>query len=720
VKVHRPSRPHNPQAPVGSGSCPELRRIGRTASCTIALLSILIYATISHSPAATASTPHQTSATTSTSTPTPPPKFILHKFEQPIGEETYIESTASVNAAPHTDAITFQFTDRGSHVPLTAKFTSAADLTPESFEIRGRNARTAAIDESVEVHATQIRSRIDQTWTDSPRPAQFFTIAGYAPATMQMRLIQFWASHGEPKTLKTYPQGEVKISRRGQDTITLNAQPPQQLVRYTIEGLIWGRETLWFDANLQLIALISVDAEFDHFEAIRDGYESALSTFVQRAGEDEMSALSDFGKTIAAAQSESFAIVGGTLIDGTGRAPIADSAIVVHQGKIVAAGARKEIKLPKNAKIIDATGKHVLPGLWDMHAHFEQVEWGPIYLAAGVTTVRDCGNELEFITAVRDAIAAGRGLGPQILAAGIVDGNSPFALGVERVTNPDQAKEWVDRYHSLNFQQMKIYSSVTRDNVAAVATEAHRLGMTVTGHIPEGMTAYDGVNAGMDQINHIQYIANVMHKPLPPNAKRIDRLNATANIDLQSPEAQKAIAFLKSHGTVIDPTLVVFESFTVGPDRTLLSLEPGVAKVAPELATQLNEGGAPPDMRELERKIFAKYIAITGELHRAGIPIVAGTDQSVPGFSIYREMELYVEAGFTPMEALQAATIVPARVMKLDADRGTLEPGKRADIILVDGDPLENIHNIRNVKTVIASGTIYDTAPLWRSAGFKP
>jgi amidohydrolase family protein len=690
-----------------------------TASFTLILLAILPFFASSSRLAKAA--PQETSAIAAA--PALPPKFKLHKFEQPIGEESYIESVANPPNVPttplHTDAITFEFTDRGSHVPLNANFTSTPDLTPQSFEIKGRNARTAAIDEAVQINSTQIRSRIDQTWTESPRPAQFFTIAGYAPATMQMRLIQYWAKHGQPKSLKIFPAGEVKIQMRGHDDVTIDARP-QQLDRYTIEGLIWGRETLWFDANLQLIALISVDAEFDHFEAIREGYESALATFVKRAGEDEMAALSEYGKTLAGAQNDTMAIINGTLIDGTGRPPIPDSAVIVHAGKIVAAGARKEIKIPPGAKIIDAAGKHVLPGLWDMHAHFEQVEWGPIYLATGVTTVRDCGNELEFLTAIRDAIANGRGLGPRILAAGVVDGDGPYSLGVERVTNPTQAKEWVDRYHSLGFEQMKIYSSMTRDNVAAVATEAHRLGMTVTGHIPDGMTAYDGVNAGMDQINHIQYVADIMRKPFPPNAKRIDRINATANIDLQSNEAQQAIAFLKSHGTVIDPTLVVFESFTVGPDRTLASLEPGMAKVAPEIATQLNEGGAPPELLEPERKIFAKYIAIAAALHRAGIPIVAGTDQSVPGFSLYREIELYVEAGFTPMEALQAATIVPARVMKLDAERGTVESGKRADLILVDGDPLENIRNIRNVKTVIAGGTVYDCSELWRSVGFKP
>jgi imidazolonepropionase-like amidohydrolase len=399
---------------------------------------------------------------------------------------------------------------------------------------------------------------------------------------------------------------------------------------------------------------------------------------------------------------------------------VSDSAVLIENGKIIAAGPRAQVKVPKGIKVIDATGKTVLPGLWDMHSHFEQVEWGPIYLAAGATTVRDCGNELEFITAVRDAIAAGRGLGPRILAAGIVDGDSPRAIGVERVTTPEEAKYWVDRYHSLGFQQMKIYSSVKREEVAAVATEAHRLGMTVTGHIPFGMTAYDGVNAGMDQINHITYITDIMTKPMAADASRMDRLQAQADIDLASPEAQKAIDFLKSHDTVLDPTLVVFESFTAGPDKPIESFEPGVAKVAPELRTQLEEGGVPANIVGVYRKIFSKEVEMVGALHHAGIPIVAGTDQTVPGYSLYREIELYVEGGFTPMEAIQAATIVPARVMKLDNELGTVEAGKRADLILVDGNPLENIHNIRKVKTVITGGTVYDCAELWRSVGFQP
>jgi imidazolonepropionase-like amidohydrolase len=650
-------------------------------------------------------------------------KFRLHKFEQPIGEETYSEGGATAGGVfVRTFTIEFQFTDRGTAVPLHTMFSALEDMTPTSFQIIGRNARTAAINQAVEVQANGLRVREGKDWHEEPRPQQFFTIAGYAPATMQMLMVQYWKAHGSPAKLKTFPTGEVQIEARGTDEIKIGDKS-EQLQRFTIEGLIWGRETLWFDPKMQLIAEISVDAEFDHFEAIREGYETALGTFVSLAGSDEMAAMAQVGKGIPGVHSDSIEILGATLIDGTGKPPIADANVLIEHGKIVAAGPQSQFKnvaIPKNTAFISAKGMTILPGLWDMHAHFEQVEWGPIYLAAGATTVRDCGNELEFITAVRDAIANGRGLGPRILAAGIVDGDSPFALGVERVNTPDEAKMWVDRYHSLGFQQMKIYSSVKREEVAAVAAEAHRLGMTVTGHIPEGMTAYDGVNAGMDQINHIQYVASMMVKELPPDATRAQRREAGANIDLNSPEATRAIEFLKSHGTVIDPTLVVFETFTAGADHPMSSIEPGVAKVAPELAAQFAGTGAPPEALELVRKLFAKEVEITGAVHRAGIPIVAGTDQSVPGYSLYRELELYVQAGFTPMEAIQAATIVPARVMKMDGELGTVEVGKRADLILLGKNPLEDIHNIRSVKIVVSGGVAYHCEQLWESVGFKP
>ena len=644
-------------------------------------------------------------------------KFTLHKFEQPIGEETFEIRNQGDTIAVKMD---FKFTDRATPVPLTASFRSAQDLTPQAFEIKGKTSRFASIDESLSIENGKVHFRTRDKPSDLDVPSgPFFTIAGYAPATMQMLLVRYWATHGSSTKLETLPSGTVKVEPRGQDTIKVNGKQ-EKLDRYTVEGLIWGRETLWFDANRSLIAAISTDAEFDHFEAIREGYESALGDFVGRAGADGMAGLAEISKGISRSRAETLAIVGGTLIDGTGTAPVADAAVVIHKGRIAAAGPRSKVKIPKHAKLVDAKGKFILPGLWDMHAHFEQVEWGPIYLAAGVTTVRDCGNELEFITAVRDAIAQSRGLGPRLLLAGVVDGTGPLTLGVEHVDTPEQARHWVDRYHDAGFQQMKIYSSVKLEELKAVADEAHRLGMTVTGHVPEGLTAFQAVEAGQDQINHISYIADIMRSPLPENATRSDRRNAIINIDLNSPESQKALAFLKDHHTIVDPTIALYELFTGTTAKPPASFEPGINKLPAELAQPLTDVEPPSENSEVRKEVFQKEVAIVGALHRAGVPIVAGTDQSVPGHSLHRELELYVQAGFTPMEAIQAATIVPARVMGLDKETGTVEAGKRADLIVIDGDPLVDIRNTRNVELVVAGGKMYNSADLWRGAGFKP
>jgi imidazolonepropionase-like amidohydrolase len=642
--------------------------------------------------------------------------FQLHKFEQPIGEESY-EIARDGNSL--SVKIDFHFTDRGSPVPLTATFRGAEDLTPEAFEIKGKTARPVEIDQEVEIQPGKARLRDRDQWKEITPPQSFFTIAGYAPTTMQMLMVRYWAAHGSPAELATLPSGSVKIEPRGEDDVPVDGKT-QKLSRYTVEGLIWGREALWFDSDRNLVAAITTDAEFDHFEAIRDGYESALGDFVARAGADNMAALAELSKGISGNRAKTLALAGATLIDGTGNPPVLDAVVVIEQGRIVAAGPRSKVKIPKHTTLVDESGKTVLPGLWDMHAHFEQVEWGPIYLAAGVTTVRDCGNEFEFIKAVRDAVADGKGLGPRLLLAGIVDGSGKLTVGVQRVDTPEQAKMWTDKYHDAGFQQMKIYSSVKLEEVKVIAEEAHHFGMTVTGHVPEGLTPYQTIEAGQDQINHIHYIASMMYDPLPQGATRSDRSKAIASIDLNSPQAQKAIAFLQAHHTVVDPTLALMEFYTASTAKPPASFEPGVTKLPVELAAQLNDVGPPGPNAAVGEKSFEKFVEIVGALHKAGIPIVAGTDQTVPGHSLHRELELYVQAGFTPMEAIQAATSVPARVMGVDKEVGTVEVGKRADLIVIHGDPLQDIHNTRNVESVITNGTMYNAADLWKSVGFKP
>ncbi len=657
-------------------------------------------------------------------------KFRLHKFEQPIGEETYTITHDGGTLTLKTD---FAFTDRWTKVPLSATLKAADDYTPQSFTIQGKTSRMSGIDSAVEISGAKATIRQGNSQGNSQGeskntrtvavPQTFFTISGYAPVAMQMALIRYWRSHGSPAHLPALPSGELQIQDRGAEAIDIDGHS-LQAERFTIRGLIWGMETLWMDNGNNLAALVSTDAEFDHFEAVREEYEPALAKFVASAARDEMAALSELGQSLPGRRSGTFAFVGATVINTTGNPSVADATVVTRDGKIVAVGASKKVKVPRDAQRIDVAGKFIIPGLWDMHAHYEQVEWGPIYLAAGVTTVRDVGNEFEFITAVRASVNSGTALGPHMLLAGIVDGDSPNAIGIARVNSAADALTWVQRYHDAGFQQMKIYSSMKSDNVKAVCTEAHRLGMTVTGHIPEGMTAYDGVNDGMDQINHIQYVYDLL-KPKgfdekAAKATPAERAEMMASLDVNSDEGKHAIAFLKEHNTVIDPTMALFEFIRRPLEVPADKNEPGVDHIAPELREQLVSGGVPPERAATQLKIMREELAIIGALHRAGVRIVAGTDQTVPGYSLYREVELYNQTGFTPLEALQAATIVPAQVMHADRDSGSIEVGKRADLDILDANPLADIHNIRSVHFIVANGVLFESAPLWRSVGFNP
>ena len=620
-------------------------------------------------------------------------QFTLFKFEQAIGEERY-----DVKADGDQLALTstFSFTDRGTPVQLSTSAQFDRTLTPAHFAVKGETARITGIDAEVTIAGANATIREGREMRRAPVPEGAFTLAGYAPASMQMELMRYWASHGRPSSVPLLPQGAAHIEPRGRDQFTAGGRT-FALDRYSLTGVVWGRETLWCDENGRLAALVGVDAEFDHFEAVRPELEAAVAQLVARAASDGMAAMADTAAAISPAASHAIAITGGRILDMTARRPIVDGTVVVVDGRITAVGPSGRVAVPPGATIVNAAGKTVMPGLWDMHAHFEQVEWGPIYLAAGVTTIRDVGNELEFIVAARDAVAAGKGIGPRMLLAGIIDGPGPNGLGAIRAATADEARRRVQRYHDAGFVQIKIYSSVALDVLRAIATEAHRLGMTVTGHVPEGMNAFAAIDAGLDQINHAQYL--------------------TAVADA-GPET--LIAALRKHKTVVDPTLALYELLARPTTQPIESFEPGIRKVARELETPLGGFGSSPEVAPMHRRQFDEEVALVGKLHRAGIPIVAGTDQSVPGHSLHRELELYVRAGFSPLEALQAATIVPARAMKAESDSGTIEPGKLGDLIVLDGDPLDDIHNTRRIFRVVTGGRVFDPAPLWQSVGFRP
>ncbi len=638
--------------------------------------------------------------------------FRLYKFAKAIGRETYTLTGAGGDRLELRDE--FLFTDRGTKVPLKTTLLADASLRPLRFSTEGSTSRTSELHDVLERVGDRVRVTRDGVTSDAPADTDAFFIDGYAPVAMQELMLRFWSAHGRPASLAIVPAGTVSI-RPAAAVIVRGRDGAEELSGYTVGGLIWGQESLWLDHAGQLVALVSTDAEFDHFEAVREGYEASLPAFIQAAAKANLEALQRLAVAARGAPGRQLAIVGATLIDGRGGAAVEDSAVLLEGDRIVAAGARREVRIPRGTPTMDARGTWMLPGLWDMHAHFEQVEWGPIYIASGVTTVRDCGNEFDFITTVRDALREGRGIGPEILIAGLVDGSGPRSLGATIADTPEEARAVVARYKAAGALQIKLYSSIKPALVPVFAAEAHRLGMTVTGHVPTGMTATEAVLAGMDQINHASYPAMEFGEV---SDRR--RLPADFRIDFTSERSRRLMEVFRSHGTVFDPTLALYE-LVYHPERVpVASFEPGVEKVAPQLAYGLSHGGVEAKDEVSATAWYKAMLATVRALHAAGLPIVAGTDQAVPGYSLHRELELYVAAGMTAMEAIQSATTVPARAMGVEDVVGSVRAGQRADLVLLEADPLRDIRATRRVWRTVAAGVVYEPGPLWRSVGFRP
>ncbi len=627
--------------------------------------------------------------------------LALYFLQLPVGEETY-----QVTAEPGGSMVlraAFEYTERGSRVPLAATLRMKPDLTPLEFEAKGKSYRPFSVDVSVQANSDGRSATVregDKTRQVS-LPSRFFTISGYAPFSVQMMMLRYWSSHGKPAQLPQLPAEapgtEAQIEVTGQETIQSGGKAVR-LTRYSLGNIVWGRETIWLDEHGDIAGGVSYAGGLP-LEAVRSEYRDSFAQLIRSAVADRMKELSAEGSRIQPLGRGEFAIVGASLIDGTGAPPVADSVVIVREGKIAAAGPRSQVAVPKGMAVTDGRGATLLPGLWEMHAHFAQVEWGAAYLAAGVTTARDCGGEFEFITAVRDLIERGRGLGPRLVLAGLVDRSGTGTFGVNYADTPEQGRAQVARYKAAGFVQMKIYSRIRPDVLAAIATEAHLQGMTVTGHVPEGMTAIQGVEAGMDQINHFG-----------PVYQEIRRAGDGR---------ERVIQFFKEHRTVVDPTMAWGELLGRPMNIEIASFEPGFAKAPYTLTSVIGTAGTPARNTAQPARPNDQF-AVLREIYAAGIPIVAGTDKAVPGHSLHRELELYVQAGLTPMQVIQLATSGAAKVMGMEREVGTVEAGKRADLILVEGNPLERFSDLRKVKRVVTKGRMYDPAELWKSVGFLP
>ena len=404
-----------------------------------------------------------------------------------------------------------------------------------------------------------------------------------------------------------------------------------------------------------------------------------------------------------------------------------DRAVLISGGKVAAVGAAGSLKAPAGATVIDGKGKTLLPGLWDSHQHVGD-DWNLLQnVATGMTNYRSPGSMIDEALSIYKRRAAGDLLAPDGKISVIIDKKDPLAAqGALTVSSAAEAIAAVDKIKAAGLWGAKFYTSMDPAWIAPAAAEAHKLGLHVHGHVPAGMRPLDAVRAGYDEVTHINFIMmQAMPQEVVDKANTAARLEGPAkygkDVDLDSPMMTAFYAELAKRGTIIDPTLTVWEPLMTSDGSALSPEYAPFADVAPPSVVRGWKIGGYPLFggltRDDFRKSFDKMVALTGKLHQAGVRIVAGTDGY--GLELVRELELYQLAGLTNAEALQTATIVPARMTGMDGRVGSIAPGKTADIILVDGDVSKDLTNLRHVETVFLDGYRLDGAALRAASGLS-
>jgi len=422
-------------------------------------------------------------------------------------------------------------------------------------------------------------------------------------------------------------------------------------------------------------------------------------------------------------------IKGGTVFDSVNQSMVTSQAIVIRDGKIVALGTpQKPVEIPKDSRVIDASGQYLLPGLIDAHvhlvhrlnfAHITGDEVLPLYLAAGVTSVRSTGDEIVAQTGVARFAEAHPDRCPRVFTASfLIDADPPIHRDIGfPISDPAKVPALIEDMMAWKVRTLKIYAGSQRAVGRKVIEEGHRRGLFVTGHLG-GYRAQDAAEDGIDGIEHITSVFDFAISP-----DQASKPNPRATVDLKNVQSLQLMELLAKKKVLVDPTLTVFKNMLLLSDLEEVNKHPDNSPMPGRLrrywdSYRLQQGLAPAT-REIRKQEFAKYQELAGLLQKAGVRLLVGTDSPEPycppGFSLHQEMELLVQSGLKPAEVLQAATLHNALALKEQDRLGVIGVGKVADIILLEKDPTADIRNTRSIVTVIRGGLVCEPSKLLKA-----
>ena len=612
---------------------------------------------------------------------------------------------------------TYEFNDRGRGPKIEAHYSIAADGTTARLDITGVDYLKAPVDEhfSVEQGNAQWKSSTE----NGHAAGGGFYIGLNSPAYENALLIQILKKSSSGK-VKLYPSGEARLETMAQTTLHHEGQS-LHVTEYAITGLGMTPVPIWMDDQLQFFGVPGPWGAI-----LREGWESSNDELYAVQRQAETDRYKRIAKELTRHPQHAVAIEHIRLYDSVHAVMQDDQTVVISGERIAEVAPAASAHIPANAEHIDGRGKTLLPGLFDMHVHLADSD-GILHIASGVTTVRDMGNSIDELTRLQKQWNEGSTIGPRLWKAGLIDGRDPMQAptGIY-VDTQEEANAAVNRYADLGYIQSKLYSSLNPKLVPGIIAVSHQRGMRVSGHVPNGMTAAQFVEEGADEIQHINFIFLNFFADRVKDTRTPERFTAVgqyaAGLDLQSKPVNDFIALLLSHHTTVDVTLATFEDmFTARPGQLAPSWSPVIDRLPAQMQRQAYTGGLAVTSAndQTYRDSYQAMLDMTRRLYEAGIPVLAGTDD-IAGLMLHRELELEVRAGIPPLKALQNATMVAATVLKQQGDLGSIETGKRADLVLVDGNPAENISDVRRCRTVIKDGNIFDSAALYAKVGIQP
>jgi len=607
---------------------------------------------------------------------------------------------------------------RGQVFEFDSSGKSGADGMPAALEIRGFSPTGDAAETFTVVNGkASWKSPVDAGSAPYARPAFYSTQGGPIDNTAWF-LERILASPDH--TLKLLPGGQARATKLTTLTVGSGASR-QEVTAWSITGVGTQPIPIWSDAR----------GKFFGFVFFLSWLPEQYASEHTRLNEAQTAALAAQAptllKSLVKVPGGAVAFTHVRVFDAEARSFLADQTVVVDKGKIASVGPAASARVPAGAQRVDGRGKTLVPGLWDCHMHVASDFTGVQELSMGVTSVRDPGNDDSLTIDRRKRVAAGELLMPHVYASSLIDGKGPNTAQVANVaTSEAEAVALVDKAKANGFIGVKFYGTLDPKWLPAAAGEAHKLGLHVHGHIPQGIRPMDAINAGYDEITHINWI---IMQAMPDSVIQVSngiarfegpgRYGKDTNLDGEA--ISTLVSTMAAKGIYSDPTMVAFESLYVPENGDLGdSYAPFVGTLPPTTERGFRTGGfaVPKDLTRADyRKSWARMVELLGRMHKAGVPIVAGTDGA--GIELVHELEIYVSAGFTPAEALAAATIVPARLVGQDASTGSITAGKAADLVLVEGDPSQRIGDLRQTRVVMLDGKLLDADALRTAAGFS-